>query len=71
MNLTFKERIAVIVALWFFIVFALIHEKLKEGYWFKLSDVFKFPTHESIIAIVTILALLAILVSVKRFKERA
>jgi hypothetical protein len=66
MNLTFKKRVAVIVALWGFIVFALIHEKMKEGYWFKLSDVFKFPTHESIIAIVTILALLAILVSIRR-----
>jgi hypothetical protein len=34
-------------------VFILIHEYIKEGYFFKLSDIIKFPTHESIILLIT------------------
>jgi ABC-type xylose transport system permease subunit len=37
------------------ILFMLVHEYIKEGYFFKLSDVIKFPTHESIILIITII----------------
>jgi hypothetical protein len=37
------------------ILFMLIHEYIKEGYFFKLSDVIKFPTHESIILLITII----------------
>jgi hypothetical protein len=45
-----------------FILFAavaviLIHEYFKEGYFFKLSDVLKFPTHESIIILIIIIYL--------------
>ena len=29
----------------------LVHEYLKEGYWFKLAELLKFPTHESIIVL--------------------
>ncbi|MEM2262367.1 MAG: hypothetical protein QXK24_07940 [Ignisphaera sp.] len=31
-----------------------MHEYFKEGYFFKLSDILKFPTHESIIVIILV-----------------
>jgi len=36
------------------IISVLLHEYFKEGYFFKLSDIFKFPTHESIIVIILV-----------------
>ena len=37
------------------IMFILVHEYVKEGYFFKISDILKFPTHESIIVIILVL----------------
>jgi H+/gluconate symporter-like permease len=50
------------------IILIIIHEYIKERYFFKLTDIIKFPTHESIILIITII--FVIYKVIYRMKER-
>ena len=42
-----------------FTIGVLVDEYLKEGYWFKVNDVAKVPTHESLICASWVIALIA------------
>ena len=51
-----KEKVIKRLNLWFMLILMgiLLDEYVKEGYIIKLSDFLKFPTHESLLLLVTL-----------------